>query len=152
MEVMIKYNMSFIMVPKVKNEPGVGEEVMKCLYELGVEVEYFNALATRSDSADIVVMVKSGDVERVVSGVSKIKGRIGGAKPTVATELAGIVITGLKLKESSEVLYKSFAVCARFKTNVITAYTTLTSINLFVESKNLTADLMEDLRKEFEEK
>ena len=149
MEVSAKFDTTFILIPRIENKPGMGEEITASLYELGVDVEYFQATSTPGrEYADIMVMIKSGDVARAMAAIDRTKKKIGCGKPVIISGLTGITIMGTGVKKSSEFLYRALGVCARLGVNVVIAYTTLISINLYVESKSFSPELVEKIREE----
>ena len=151
MEVLSRFNVVFIILRDVENKPGVGAEIMKSLSSLGVEIESFQAYSLpASKYADIVVMVREENVERAVLGINATRRKVKREGPFVVADITGITIRGTGIKENSKVLEQAFSICASHNVNVVMAYTTLISLNLYVSSTDLTLEVMKALQSEFE--
>ena len=149
-EIIPRFNVASIILRDVKNKPGVGGELLTRLNEAGVAVEYFNATPTSHEQSTIIMMVAAEEVYKAISSVNKARKKIGGGNPEITTELMEITIRGVSVRESGEPLAKAFTACERKGVNVIMAYTTPISINLFIETKDFTTELIDELRKEYE--
>ncbi len=143
MEISAKFDATFILIPNVENKPGSGEEITASLYELGVDVKYFQATSIPGkEHADIMLMIDSGDTGRSRAAINRIRKKIKCGKPIIIDGLTGITIMGAGVKSSSKFLYRTLGVCAKLKINVTIAFTTLISINLYVEAKSFSPELV----------
>ncbi|MDD2890393.1 MAG: hypothetical protein PHE49_07120 [bacterium] len=151
MEVSIRFNQTFLIVKNVRNEPGVGAEIMGDLYELGVDTEYFHATPSPDGKkSDILIMINNENLEKTVFGINTARKKTGGDKTVILTDLTGIIIRGSGTKEISQALTKAFSICTKHEVNVALVYTTFVSANLYVSSETVTKEFMDDLRKGFE--
>ena len=149
MEVSAKFDTTFICIPKVENKPGIGEEITAALYELGVDVEYFQAtnIPGREDTG-ILMIVKPEDIKRSIVAINNARKKIECGKPVIINELTGIIIRGAGIKNSSGFLYRALRVCAKLGVNVSIVYTTLISINMYVDTRSFTSELIGRIEQE----
>lgn len=143
--------MAFVIIRNVKNKPGMGRQITGAISEMGVNIEAFNALSTPTeDRADVMIIVRNEDVKKVKDAVNRERKITEADKAVVVRGLTGIVIRGgASMRETPGVLERAFRVATDHGVNVIMAYTTLVSLNLFIESKDFTPEFMSALEREF---
>lgn len=151
MDISIRFNQTFLIVRNVKNEPGVGAEIMSVLYESGVDVDYFHVTpSSDGKKSDVLIMISNENLEKTIFGINTARKRTGGDKTVILNDLTGIIIRGSGTKEISKALAQAFIICAEYEVNVALVYTTLVSANLYVSSETVSKEFMDALRKGFE--
>ncbi len=149
MEISAKFDTMFIFIPKIENKPGCGEEITASLYELGVDVEYFQATTVPGrEYTDVLIIVKQEDIKRSMAAINSARKKIECGKPVLVNGLTGIIIRGAGVRNSSKFLYCAMKVCAKSKVNVSIVYTTLISINMYVDTRNFNLELIGEIEQE----
>ncbi len=151
-EILPRFNIANIILRNVKNEPGVGGELLNKLNEAGVIVEYFNATPEINEQSTITMIVMAEEVYKVMSAVNKARKKIKGENPEISTDIMEIRIRGVSVKGSGKPLSQAFTICGRKKVNIIATYTTPISIHLYISTKDFTTELIDELQKEYNSK
>lgn len=153
MEVVTKYNVVFIILKNVENRPGILAEIMKNMHNAKIGVEYLHAVSVPgAKTGDIMIIIKAEDKPKALPIVEKIKPEIKGEKIVIVEDLAGLVIRGISSTTASEALDKVFSICANMGVNIIMAYTTLVTLNIFIETEDLSMELIETMMEALKEK
>lgn len=151
LEVSIKRNLSFILIKRAHNRPGVAFQIVKALQEQGIEIDQFYGVgAPRSKEGEaIIVSVSSSKAEEAFKHIRAADGTISEEKPILISPVIGITIKGFALKDATDVITRVFDLCHKLGLNIIVMYTTLISLNVFMEAKHFNREVAETFIKEF---
>ena len=153
-EVSKKGDTCFVVVRKMNNNPGVAAVILSSLKEAGINIESLQAIVDpKNEQADVfTVAVGLPDVEKTVQSIERANGEVGGERPPlVVKNLAGIIIRGVNLGNSTDVFRRVFEVCGKLGINVAMTYTTPISLNIYIKEKVFVNQLIDNLRRELKE-
>jgi aspartokinase len=125
---------------------------MQALREVGVDVESFQAVSDPGNElGDVLMLAVSADgIDAATKSIMKADGKVGGAPPVVIEDLVGITIRGITVANSTEILHRAFGVFAKLGINIPMAYTARLTLQIYVDARNFTDSVVEELKKELE--
>ncbi len=153
-EISKKNDMCFVVVRKMNNKPGTAAIILSSLKEAGVNVENLQAIVDpKNEQADVFTLaVGLPDVEKTVQSIERANGEVGGERPPlVVKNLAGVVVRGITLENSTNVFHQVFKICGNLGINVAMVYTTPISLNIYIKEKVFVNQLLEGLRRGLKE-
>ena len=148
-EILARFNVGSIILRNIKNEAGIGGELLSRLNKDGITVEYFSATPTTHEQSTIIMIVTKEDIYKAMSSVNNSGKKIGGEDPEINTDIMEITIRGVSIRKSSDPLVKAFSTCGEKNVNVIAVHTTPISIHIYIATKDFSTNLIDELQKEY---